>query len=840
MTQTVTFNPSSINIGTTQPGATNAGASQCAPLAVPANVTASITNDTSGGALTILSVASYLPQVIPPESPGAGGGGTSYYFKTKIEPQAPRPEVLPGQMISLPLRWGARLVGQSNGITPLAVAAGEFVQVTVQFAPTASTPAVCTATLQINGDTWNSVSLPVTATVGELTVSVPPITVTQDASTSVEIAVTSVAGNDTTASLILTSDASPEAANVTTSLSLTSLSIGKGQTASTTLSVSASSNLPTGPYIWSLGVWAFDAQSFSVPVTINVVTDYVFIRSKLGNVIDVAGASTAPGTLLDAYPQKSVGTDNQLWKFVADPAGSGYYFIESKLGNVVDVAGASTAPGTPLDAYPQKSTGTDNQLWQFVADPAGYCFIVSKLNGNVIDIAGASTASGTPLDAYPRTGTDNQLWQIVPDPAGSGYVFIKSKLNGNVIDVAGASTASGTPLDAYPQKSTGTDNQLWQIVPDSAGSGYFFIESKLNSNVIDAARASTAPGTPLDASPQKSTGTDNQLWQFVADPAGYCFIMSKLNGNVIDVAGASTAPGTKLDAYPWKYAGYDNQLWNVVNGTFPSTVWTVPQGRPLGGTYQYIFANGLNCATLTGVKVTIYFTEDLVWEKVTGGGNAAFSIQLNAETEKSQPLDWLQFIWFMNDDQKLVPDVQIWGPPAAQTDIWGRISPPWNSIATMPQAARIPAGYSLKIELQSDSQSKVVTGATWNVRDSSGNQVGSPASHTLSGVKSSDLSPVASFQLTFGSNGGGGGATFSSGAGVIIYEADQAMTVDSSWPSCIGYQDGTAEGSNIGYGPMSAAPSKLLVQAFGILPQSAQMMRKAKPSARKLGAPPAS
>src|SRR6516165_2255756 len=394
MTQTVTFNPSSINIGTTQPGATNAGASQCAPLAVPANVTASITNDTAGGALTILSGAGYLPQVIPPESRGAGGGGTSYYFKTKIEPQAPRPEVLPGQMISLPLRWGARLVGQSN---PLAVAAGEFVQVTVQFAPTASTPAVCTATLQINGDTWNSVSLPVTATVGELTVSVPPITVTQDASTSVEIAVTSVAGNDTTASLILTSDASPEAANVTTSLSLTSLSIGKGQTASTTLSVSASSNLPTGPYIWSLGVWAFDAQSFSVPVTINVVTDYVFIRSKLGNVIDVAGASTAPGT--------------------------------------------------PLDAYPQKSTATDNQLWQFVADPAGYCFIVSKLNGNVIDIAGASTASGTPLDAYPRTGTDNQLWQIVPDPAGSGYVFIKSKLNGNVIDVAGASTASGTPLD---------------------------------------------------------------------------------------------------------------------------------------------------------------------------------------------------------------------------------------------------------------------------------------------------------------------------------------------------------------------------------------------------------
>ena len=82
---------------------------------------------------------------------------------------------------------------------------------------------------------------------------------------------------------------------------------------------------------------------------------------------------------------------------------------------------------------------------------SAYYFIKSKLDGNVIDIQKASTKSGALLDAYPQktTGTDNQLWEFVPDPAGSGYYFIKSKLNGKVIDIQGASFNSKAPLDAY-------------------------------------------------------------------------------------------------------------------------------------------------------------------------------------------------------------------------------------------------------------------------------------------------------------------------------------------------------------------------------------------------------
>ncbi len=188
---------------------------------------------------------------------------------------------------------------------------------------------------------------------------------------------------------------------------------------------------------------------------------------------------------------------------------SNYYFIKSKLnGNVIDIQGASTQSGAPLDAWPQKPTGNGNQLWQLIPDPAGsgYYFLQSQLNGNVIDIEGASTQPGALLDAWPQkpTGNDNQLWQPIPDPAGSGYHFLKSKLNGNVIDIQGASTQSGVLLDTWPQKPTGNDNQLWMTVP--------FVQINPGTPTINSVNPSTAgPGDTIvlngqNFGPQQGTG----------------------------------------------------------------------------------------------------------------------------------------------------------------------------------------------------------------------------------------------------------------------------------------------------------------------------------------------
>jgi hypothetical protein len=398
MGTTVSFGP--IGIGVTPPGATMTGTTSCTPLSAPANVTASISDDTSGGALTLQGLASFITKIVtePPPDPG---------------------ELPPGAKLPPPIKVPVTVgVASSNGVTPLAVASGQFVEASVQFAPTASTPATSKATLLIHGDTWNPVSVPITATVGGLSASVPSILVKQGASTTVDVTIKSVAGTGTTVKLYFDADASVDAPNVTATLSPTSFSIDAGKSATSKLTVSADPTLATGQYSWSLGVWGFDnAYSFSVPVVITVGEPYYYIKSKLdGYVIDIVGASTKAGAGLDVFPQTS-GANNQLWQFVLDPAGSGFYYIQSKLnGNVIDIEGASTKSGTLLDAFPQK-TSAENQLWEFVADPAGsgYYFIVSRLTGMVIDIQGASTKSKALLDAFPLklSGYDNQLWDVV-------------------------------------------------------------------------------------------------------------------------------------------------------------------------------------------------------------------------------------------------------------------------------------------------------------------------------------------------------------------------------------------------------------------------------------------
>jgi hypothetical protein len=53
MAQTVTFSPSTIDCGFALVAEVAAGTSQCLPVTAPVTVTAGITDDTSGGALTL-------------------------------------------------------------------------------------------------------------------------------------------------------------------------------------------------------------------------------------------------------------------------------------------------------------------------------------------------------------------------------------------------------------------------------------------------------------------------------------------------------------------------------------------------------------------------------------------------------------------------------------------------------------------------------------------------------------------------------------------------------------------------------------------------------------------
>jgi hypothetical protein len=426
----------------------------------------------------------------------------------------------------------------------------------------------------------------------------------------------------------------------------------------------------------------------------------------------------------------------------------------------------------------------------------------------------------------------------------SNYYFIKNKLNGNVIDIQAASTAAGPLLDAYPQKSSGNNNQLWEFVPDSLNSGYYFIKSKLDGNVVDIQGASLNDGAGLDAYPQKSgaSQTLNQLWQFVQDPAGsgYFFIMSKLNGNVIDVRGASTTAGTLLNAYPMKSSGTDNQLWQVVGGSFPKIFSTV-QDTSLGSNQNYIFYS--QCKDLYGVAVTIEITEDIVCKSVApppaaacngSGGTIGFSFQLNCYSPKNFLSAWQQYVITFWQNASGGYDVR-WGVdnwPVSGPNIINNGFPIFSTLRN----AVLPAGYKLQIGWENTGNN--VTGASFAIYDNKGALLGN-VNQTLTqlpGVTSSDIAPITAFELNLVGPINGESAVLSSGAGFISYTAASPnLAPVVAEPSCTESGYITCETANSFYGPLPSNPNLAFKQPFWVSSAQPMIFRKgarARPSTR--------
>jgi hypothetical protein len=455
----------------------------------------------------------------------------------------------------------------------------------------------------------------------------------------------------------------------------------------------------------------------------------------------------------------------------------------------------------------------------------------------------------------------------------STYYAIQSKLNNFVIDILEASTAPGAPLDAFTQNKPASRNQMWEFVPDPQGSGYFFIKSQLNGNVIDIQHGNSTEGlkdgTLLDAYPQKmpasgTTGqTDNQLWQFVNDPAGsgYCFIMSKLNGNVIDVQGAVKSPTTPLDAYPLKAGSADNQLWKVIDGSFPATVSMVPSG-PLGSNENYILYS--NCNPIINAFVVIDVKEDIVCKSVgpppgpcasgsSGGNTFGFSFQMNCYSPKGFASAWQQFaVGFWQNSAggfTVIAGVDIW--PVSGPNLINNSFPPFAYLPT----SVLPAGYQITIgwgnQLNSGVWNPNVTGSFFILTDNNGNQVGRASQNFVSdlGASASDLAPIHAFELNLVGPVNGESCVLSSGSGFISYvDLQPNLSVLASEPSCTESNYITCETANSFYGPMPAGSNTSLKQSFQVNASEAPLVRAGTPRpssqlppsalARILGPPP--
>jgi Ricin-type beta-trefoil lectin domain-like len=430
------------------------------------------------------------------------------------------------------------------------------------------------------------------------------------------------------------------------------------------------------------------------------------------------------------------------------------------------------------------------------------------------------------------------------------YYSIKSKLNGNVIDILGAATAAGTPLDSFTQNAPVSDNQLWEFVADPQGSGYYFIKSKLKGLVIDIQNGDSTAGlkdaTPLEVNPQKAGGTsgqtDSQLWQFVKDPSGsgYFFIMSKLNGNVIDILGASSALATPLDSYPLKPSATDNQLWQVVGGSFPATVSMVADSG-LGSNSNYVLSS--DCDPIYNAFVVVEVTQDIVCKSVAppkpklckpvGAENVVgFSFQMNCYSSPKETCAYQQYVmaFFQNSSGgfNVINGIDNW--PVKGPNLFNNNSP---TFYTLPSAV-LPTGYQAMFGWSNNAattgMTPNVTGAFWELWDNNGNLIGR-ASQNLFSLPSGDLAPITAFELNIVGPINGESAVLSSGAGFISYIAlKPPLSASASRPTkCTETGSITCETANTFYGPLPSNSNTYFKQSFLVSSDKAMLHKEGTP-----------
>ena len=134
---------------------------------------------------------------------------------------------------------------------------------------------------------------------------------------------------------------------------------------------------------------------------------YQLAVTKSGMCIDVPGAATADGTLLQQWGC----TSGSPWQqFTLTDTGSSRYLIKNvNSGKCVGVPNSSTTSGVQLEQRTCSSTST-GQLWTLTASGTGTYQIVNAGSGLCASDKDASTASGNPVIQETCTANTNKQW----------------------------------------------------------------------------------------------------------------------------------------------------------------------------------------------------------------------------------------------------------------------------------------------------------------------------------------------------------------------------------------------------------------------------------------------
>ncbi len=443
-----------------------------------------------------------------------------------------------------------------------------------------------------------------------------------------------------------------------------------------------------------------------------------------------------------------------------------------------------------------------------------------------VDLGYPAPISNWGWGSFGANGIDAALYSGPKDYFFSGNRYIR---------VTRGNTGPGTVDPGYPAPisnwgwgsfgANGIDAALY-----SGTKCYFFSGNRY----IRVTRGETGPGTvdagypaPISNWGWGSFGANGIDAALYSGPVDYFF-----SGNrYIRVTRGDVGPGTVDPGYPapmsnWGFGAFGGSgikaaLYSGTDNVAIGSPVTAP-GSGLGSNSNYILFNG--CNPITGLTVTINVTQDIV-AKSSSGSTKGFGFQLNAYSPKKELSAWQQYVMALFGSE-VIGAVDNW--PVTGKNIINS----FFNLQSMP-GAKIPAGYQLKMTLQNDAKGNI-TGAVYSIIDNNGNSLANVTKTltSLSGVTAADLAPIVAFELNLVGPVNSESSVLSSGAGSIIYEALEPLTVLNAEPGqCTESGYITAETANSVYGALTSGPSVMFSQSFNIGAEVAMIRKvgKARP-----------
>lgn len=185
----------------------------------------------------------------------------------------------------------------------------------------------------------------------------------------------------------------------------------------------------------------------------------VLRNADTGKVLDIKGASTASGAVVQTYAAN--GSDAQRFYFTTVyQLASEMYAVQAlrSPSMVVEVSGGSFSNGAKVQLY--KSNDTGAQKWNITRNGDGTYTIVNAMTGSALDVKNGSAYSGATVQQYAKNGSTAQKWYVTYE--GGGGFKIASALNRSfVLDISGGSYTNKTAIRLYADN--GSDAQRFSF-----------------------------------------------------------------------------------------------------------------------------------------------------------------------------------------------------------------------------------------------------------------------------------------------------------------------------------------------------------------------------------------